>query len=110
MALHGEGVVGMYLYGEVFLGVDELHKQGQLAAEFLIDTVAEDVGTEFVDDADDVAAFQRTVGNGAGAGGHGRYFPRFGSPHEGMEILFEKKRVGAEHRAYRTSFIFSIIS
>ena len=40
VTLHRQLIVGMHLYGQVLTGVDELHKQGELITELLVDLLA----------------------------------------------------------------------
>ena len=50
MALHGQLVVGMYLYGEVLARVDELDQQRKLIAVLLVDLLADEQSLVFVDE------------------------------------------------------------
>ena len=68
-------VVGMYLYAEVALGIDELYQQGQLAMVLLVDSLTQDVFRVFADDRDNISASKGAIADNAGAGGDCAHLP-----------------------------------
>ena len=71
----GHLVVGMHLYAEVALGVDELHQQGQLAVILIVDSTSENLYRMVVDDRHEVSPTPLAVANDANAGRHGTHLP-----------------------------------
>ena len=73
----GHLVIGVNLYAQVALGVNELDEQGQLVVILTRHLVAEDFLRPAGDDADQVLAGPGTVGDDTGAGRYGADLPRF---------------------------------
>ena len=103
-------VVGMHLDAQVASGIDELHQQWQLTMVFLVDSLAEDGLGMLADDRDQIPTLPRAVADDAGAARHCTHLPALtdgfvgrgktligseltASPHDGVEVRLEEKRV-----------------
>ena len=103
-------VVGMHLDAQVASGIDELHQQWQLTMVFLVDRLAEDGLGMLADDRDQIPTLPRAVADDAGAARHCTHLPALtdglvgrgktligseltASPHDGVEVRLEEKRV-----------------
>ena len=70
-------VIGMYLYAQVALGIDELHQQGELALIALMDGFAKDGLWVFFDNRHEVSTLPAAIANDAGTGGYSAHLPAF---------------------------------
>ena len=71
----GHLVVGMYLYAQVALGIDELDEQGQLAVVFGVDLRTENGIGGLGHDRDQVVTCKGAIADDAGTGGHSTDLP-----------------------------------
>ena len=66
----GHLVVGVHLYAQVALGIDELDQEGQLAVVLGVDRLAQNGIGVFGHDRDQVATHKGAIADDAGAGGY----------------------------------------
>ena len=69
MFAHGHLVIGMYLYAQVFPGINELHQQGKLTLVFLIDRLSQNGIGMLADNGNQISACPHAIADDASAGG-----------------------------------------
>ena len=89
----GHLVVGVYLYGEIPLGIDNLGEQGQLVVVSLGDGLTEERDGLTGDDLVELAPFPGAIVHDGFRTGNGRDGPVLCTPDKGLPVLFEKKGI-----------------
>ena len=88
----GHLVVGVYLYGEIPLGIDNLGEQRQLVVVSLSNGLTYKGDGLTGDDLVESAAFPGAIGHNGFGTGNGRDRPVLGTPDQGLSVLLEKER------------------
>lgn len=86
----GHLVVGVYLYGEIAPGIDNLGEQGQLVVVSLCYGLTKKRNGLTGDDLVELATFPDAIIHDGFRSGNGRDCPVLYSPDKGFPVLFEK--------------------
>jgi hypothetical protein len=75
MPAPGHLVIGMNLYAQVALGIDEFHQQGQFAAVFLVDLLSENLVGILVNHSNQALSLPFPIADDTTAIGYSTHLP-----------------------------------